>query len=585
MTVSAGHSATDPREASETLPDLAPEEIEPGFAPCPRDSVVSTRFGDEVLIVDSNTGRMHILNTTAAIAWECFDGDVTLDELAADLADGFHAPLEVVRTDTVEMTRELGRLGLVAGIAPPTPEASPMAGPLEVGDQVDTLSVIASEGSDAQVPRPGEATLLVNWSPFCGYCAKIGADLARCRPALAERGIALVLLTVGTPENNDGTLTPYGLSDFAFYRREPGDSDEGAPRDPFGLLGTPAAYLLDSEGRVSEPLAYGSVDVPALARKAAGLPADDAADSAGRGGGDEPSGAPRRTLPGASGVCSPSVGQAGKKPRQWAVTSAYAIGEFHVGIRADSLASDDLLARAFGSYRLKGDTSAPDNFSVVFGDDGDTGSKALSLLLAGDSTKVRSRSPRRILCALRSHLSALLEIDAEGLILTTNVAALVGDQAVLLPPVALYWMDYLQARLARLDVRVSDEPHALVDPDKRELVIPEPQVEIAPEVLAELAELAPSRTELLPMEPGRYRLGVWTFEDEPSRRSATPSRASAVAGILPAVTGSPEQLGEVIVAVGRLLEETRAVALGSTSPQELIKSIEERVLHSPPRLG
>jgi hypothetical protein len=179
----------------------------------------------------------------------------------------------------------------------------------------------------------------------------------------------------------------------------------------------------------------------------------------------------------------------------------------------------------------------------------------------------------------------LLEIDAEGLILTTNVAALVGDQAVLLPPVALYWMDYLQARLARLDVRLSDEPHALVDPDKRELVIPDPQVEIAPEVLAELAELAPSRTELLPMEPGRYRLGVWTFEDEPSRRSATPSRASAVAGILPAVTGSPEQLGEVIVAVGRLLEETRAVALGSTSPQELIKSIEERVLHSPPRLG
>ncbi|MGO9583104.1 MAG: hypothetical protein ACLP36_09870, partial [Acidimicrobiales bacterium] len=108
--------------------------------------------------------------------------------------------------------------------------------------------------------------------------------------------------------------------------------------------------------------------------------------------------------------------------------------------------------------------------------------------------------------------------------------------------------------------------------------------EIAQEVLAELTGLAPSRSELLPMEPGRYRLGAWTFDEEPAGSSVTPTRARAVAGILPAVTGSPDQLGGVIAAVGRLLEETRAVPLRSSSQQELMKSIEERVVDSPLRL-
>jgi len=582
MTVTASHSATFPEEGSQAPPNVAPDEIEAGFAPSPRGAVVSTRLDEDLLIVDSSTGRIHVLNSTAALVWECFDGEVTLDELAADLAEAFHAPLEAVRADTVEMTRELGRLGLLAGVSPPLAEASPMAGVLGVGDEVDSFPVIASDGSDGLLPPPGrQAALLVNWSPFCGYCAKIGADLARCRPALDERGIALVLLTVGTADDNDLTLAPHGLSDAAFYRREPDDSDTGAPRDPFGSLGTPAAYLLDSEGRVREPLAYGSVEVPALARETAGLPpvtVDETVGSAGGGDGDESSGSPRKSLPAASGVCGPAAGQAGKKPRQWGVTSAYAIGEFHVGIRTDSLGTDDLLARAFASYRLADSTPAPDNFSVVLGEDSGTGTKALSLLLAADTTVLRSRSPRRILRALSARLSALLEGDSEGLLRTTNVAVLVGDQAVLLPPIAWYWMDYLQARLARLGVRLSDEPHALVDPDKCELVIPEPRIEIAPEVLAKLGTPSPSRSELPPLEPGRYPLGVWTFEEEPSRHSAAPTLANAVAEVLPAVSGSPELLGELIAAVVRILEKTRAVALRSSSQQELTRSIEDRLL-------
>jgi hypothetical protein len=260
------------------------------------------------------------------------------------------------------------------------------------------------------------------------------------------------------------------------------------------------------------------------------------------------------------------------------MTSAYAIGEFVVGIRADSFATDDLLARAFGGYRLADATPAPDNFSVVLGEDTASRTKALGLLLAADTTVVRSRSPRRVLRALGARLSALVEEDPDGLLRTTNVAALIGDRAVLLPPMALHWMDYLQARLARVHVRLSDEPHALIDPDKGELVIPEPQIVIAAEVLAELGDPAPSRTELPPLAPGRYQLGAWTFEQEASKVAATPSRATAVAGVLPAVTGAPEVLGELIAAVGRTFDKTQAVPLQSGSPQELMRSIEDRLL-------
>jgi peroxiredoxin len=45
---------------------------------------------------------------------------------------------------------------------------------------------------------------------------------------------------------------------------------DGAPVEAFGAIGTPAAYLVDEEGRVASPRALGFEEVPALARQAAG---------------------------------------------------------------------------------------------------------------------------------------------------------------------------------------------------------------------------------------------------------------------------------------------------------------------------
>ena len=313
-----------------------------------------------------------------------------------------------------------------------------------------------------------------------------------------------------------------------FYRRVTEESEtEVEPRDPFGALGTPVAYLLDANGRLSEPLAYGSQEVLDLARATAGFSVTPPEEAAGPGqSAEESSAGPRRILPAASGVCGSAAVQVGKKPRQWEVTHPYAIGEFVLGIRADSVRTDDLVQRAFSSYRLAEPTPAPDNFSVVLGETAAAGTRALSLLLAADTTVLRSRSQVRVLRALAARLSSLLEGDAEGLLVTMNVAALVGDQAVLLPPIASVYMDHVQAKLARFGVRLSDEPHALVDPEKCELVIPKPRIEVAPEVLAELGEPAPSHSELPPLEPGRYRLARGpSARSRPGPRARRPERS------------------------------------------------------------
>ena len=112
----------------EATADRLPEQIDASFAPRPRDSVVSRRLDDEVIIVGGRSGRIHVLNSTAGLLSECFDGSASIEELAAELSEAFGAPLEQVRTDTLETARELGGLGLRDGVSPPAPKTAPPAG-------------------------------------------------------------------------------------------------------------------------------------------------------------------------------------------------------------------------------------------------------------------------------------------------------------------------------------------------------------------------------------------------------------------------------------------------------------------------
>lgn len=578
-------SASEAIGEEEGPPDRLPDEIDADFAPRHRPSVLSRRFGDDVLLVDGENGRIHLLNSTAGLLWECFDGGTSLEELSADVAASFGLPLPQAREDVLRIARQVGFLGLLEHVSLPTSQQRPSAETLDVGEHVEAFAGSSSSGELLELPRPGATgTLLVNWSPSCGYCEMIAGELAGYRPGLSERGVDLVLLTVGSPQDNEPLARPLGLEDALIYRFPPGEG--GAPtgngssarsRDPFGSMGTPVAYLIDGDGRVARPLALGSGNVRSLARELSGA-SPDAEETP--GGAEQPRALKRRSLPAASGMCgTPSNVTAGTSTLSWASTSAYQVGGYQVGIRADSPATEELLGRALAPYRIAEAAGVADNFSVALPEQTDSGATPLNLLLAGDQTVVRSRSRRRVLAALAAHLSDVLRDAEDGLLRASSVAALSGDAALLLPPATLYCLDRLQPRLARLGVRLSDEPVALVDAAARELVVPKPTVAVAPEVMVEAGGTLPTRTELPAIEPGRYPLLVWSFAEDPSQRSAMPSRATAVAGALAAVNGEPEELPAIIDALEQVFEDVRAAPLRSSSPSELTKSIEVLVEH------
>lgn len=109
----------------------------------------------------------------------------------------------------------------------------------------------------------GRRVLLVHWSPDCGFCEQIAPDLAKLEGDLRRRNVETVLVSYGDNESNRRLAEEHGLNSPILLQ------DTSTQIDAFKTLGTPAAYLLDKEGRVAEPLALGADEVPLLARRAA----------------------------------------------------------------------------------------------------------------------------------------------------------------------------------------------------------------------------------------------------------------------------------------------------------------------------
>lgn len=103
----------------------------------------------------------------------------------------------------------------------------------------------------------GRRVVLVNWNAHCGFCDLIAADLARLKVDLERAGIQLLLLSQGTAAAERECAEEHGLAMPILLQGR-------TPLAAFARLGTPAAYLLDEEGRVARPLALGATQVPAL---------------------------------------------------------------------------------------------------------------------------------------------------------------------------------------------------------------------------------------------------------------------------------------------------------------------------------
>ena len=96
----------------------APEEITGSFVPVVDPAVVTVELDGESVLYHESARTVHVLNRTATVVWQCLDGRTNLDDLSADLAAAFSAPVEQVAIDVIAAVRELGLQGLLHEVEP-----------------------------------------------------------------------------------------------------------------------------------------------------------------------------------------------------------------------------------------------------------------------------------------------------------------------------------------------------------------------------------------------------------------------------------------------------------------------------------
>ncbi len=75
--------------------------------------------GQEILVRDPATGKVHFLNGTAALIWECCDGATTLEDCVSRLRQAYSVPADADLAADVRETlsgfRERGLVDAGAG--------------------------------------------------------------------------------------------------------------------------------------------------------------------------------------------------------------------------------------------------------------------------------------------------------------------------------------------------------------------------------------------------------------------------------------------------------------------------------------
>lgn len=110
--------------------------------------VASVEVSGEMILVQEHSGRSHVLNGPGALVWQCLDGESSLAEIAADVADVFGVSLEVALSQLVALARNLGQVGMLAGVGAHIAHV-----PIEI-QQVDALG--CDDGATLAAPSPSK---------------------------------------------------------------------------------------------------------------------------------------------------------------------------------------------------------------------------------------------------------------------------------------------------------------------------------------------------------------------------------------------------------------------------------------------
>jgi len=162
--------------------------------------------------------------------------------------------------------RILLRLDAIQGAAaaPPAPTG------LSAGTAIKNFTLPDLDGKNVTLEEfRGHRALLTFWSPDCGFCDMAAEELATLQTDLQKANTELILVSEGEVESNRKLMAEHGLNCRVLLLGASSPTYNYVFGEVFQNCGTPSAYLLDQDHRVSEPLAVGMVEVVELARKAA----------------------------------------------------------------------------------------------------------------------------------------------------------------------------------------------------------------------------------------------------------------------------------------------------------------------------
>jgi PqqD family protein of HPr-rel-A system len=83
------------------------------YVPRRRDDVLEIDMGDGVVLYDPAGRLVHHLNPSASVAWQLFDGAVSVRQLAGEISDELRLEPTQVRDQIEALVAELDALGLV----------------------------------------------------------------------------------------------------------------------------------------------------------------------------------------------------------------------------------------------------------------------------------------------------------------------------------------------------------------------------------------------------------------------------------------------------------------------------------------
>jgi len=477
---------------------MTPDQIDGSFVPVVVGELTPVDIGDERVLLDGWKAAL-VLNPSATVIWDSFDGASSLDDVATELADLTQADRDQVFDIVLAFAKELGHLGRLDGVsaeAGPQIELVPvkLLGP---GDSFAGVKGTDLNGATRTLHEFADGDVLaINWNPHCGHCVSIASRLAALDAPLRAAGVTMVLIAYGDPETNRRLAEQAGLSSPILL--------VGDAESPFGVTGTPSAAHLGVD-LVIDALAHGNIDVPRFAATLAGVNPDEGTDGA-----DDAGSGPRYLLE-QDGVCAPGLGET----TTWVDTRVYRLGDYHVGIRVDSEETTQALDDLF-EQRVVEDPRAGHSYTITLPSlarqtTTQAAAVGMNLLVQPSRAPVRSRDPGRILQALLADLHDRLNGSrlAEGRLRVNAIAVRSDSGTGLIPKEFVAFQPRLQSLLAERGVAIADVARPEIDLATAELVIPDPAIDHDPAVLQRVSQPPSKRSELPTLGPGHYPLIGW----------------------------------------------------------------------------